>query len=140
MNKIDLSGAWKYKLDEAEILDGEEVFKEENFKEVLNLPGTTTSNKIGHKLCSLEEGLTKENLNGLREEFSYIGWAWYQKEVFIPNEWEGKTIILFLERVMFESEVWINGKNVGKNTSLSAPHKYTISNYIKFGEKNIIKL
>lgn len=140
MNKIDLSGAWKYILDEKKIMDIDKVHREVSFKEALRLPGTTASNKIGDKLHIKEKGLTKENLNGLRQEYSYVGVVWYQKEVFIPDEWNGKNIILFLERVMFESEVWINGKEVGRSTSLSTPHKYSVSKFVRFGEKNVITI
>lgn len=142
MNKIDLSGSWKYILDESEMLNGKEVFKEGIYNDILNLPGTISSNKVGHKLHIASKKLTKENLNGLKQEFSYLGWVWYQKEVLIPREWDGKNIVLFLERVMFESEVWINGMKIGNNTSLSTPHKYKISKFIKFGVNNeiIIKI
>ena len=62
-------------------------------------------------------------------EHYYIGAAWYNKEVEIPESFEGKKIILSLERCHWESTVWLDGKNLGSNQSLAAPHKYDLSDF-----------
>src|SRR5699024_2684370 len=51
-------------------------------------------------------------------------------------EWNQKYIQLFLERVMFQSQVWINGYFAGIQDSLSVPHTFDVSSFIKPGEKN----
>ena len=36
----------------------------------------------------------------------YVGPAWYQKRLDIPEDWTGRRIILFLERCHWETKVW----------------------------------
>ncbi len=57
----------------------------------------------------------------------YKGAAWYQKEVELPSEWDGKRIFLFLERCHWESTVFVNGKKAGTQNSLATPHEYDIT-------------
>jgi hypothetical protein len=56
-----------------------------------------------------------------------VGPAWYQKEITIPADWNSKHIELFLERCHTETMVWIDGKPVGMQNSLVAPHVYDLS-------------
>jgi hypothetical protein len=58
----------------------------------------------------------------------YLGAAWYNREIEIPASWQNKRIALFLERPHWESVVWIDGKRVGSNLSLVAPHEYDLGN------------
>ena len=38
----------------------------------------------------------------------YIGAAWYQKEINIHLDWEGKNIELLMEWCHWETQVWID--------------------------------
>ncbi len=68
----------------------------------------------------------------------YVGAAWYRRFVYVPDEWKGRRIILFLERPHIETTVFVNGDSVGHQMSLSVPHRYDISKYVKAGVKNQI--
>src|SRR5699024_4691586 len=63
--------------------------------------------------------------------------AWYQKEVIIPQDWNKKHIILFLERVHWESRLWVDGKEIGMQNSLSAPHIYDLTKALSPGKHNL---
>ncbi|MDP4292569.1 MAG: glycoside hydrolase family 2 TIM barrel-domain containing protein, partial [Bacteroidota bacterium] len=63
----------------------------------------------------------------LTPEKYYVGAAWYQKEVTIPDNWKGKRIVLFLERAHWETTVWIDGKKTGMQNSLCTPHQYDLA-------------
>jgi len=67
----------------------------------------------------------------------YVGVAWYQKEVNIPENWKGKRIILNLERAHIQTRVWVNDKEVGMQNSLVAPHVYDLSPYLTTGKQRI---
>lgn len=69
----------------------------------------------------------------------YIGAAWYQKEVTIPDRWSGKRIVLHLERCHWESTLFVNGKKAGTQNSLSAPHEYDITGLLNTG-KNLLSI
>ncbi|MDL2241719.1 beta-glucuronidase, partial [Bacteroidales bacterium OttesenSCG-928-L03] len=67
----------------------------------------------------------------------YVGAAWYQRDVEIPRDWKGSRIELFLERPHTETRVWINGKEVGMQNSLSVPHVFEVSQYLKTGKNSL---
>lgn len=50
--------------------------------------------------------------------------AWYQRDITVPVSWKGKRVILFLERPHWQTMVWLDGKFVDENASLSTPHEY----------------
>ena len=51
----------------------------------------------------------------------YVGVAWYQKRVTVPDSWKGERVVLFLERPHIETTVWINRQEVGMQNSLCVP-------------------
>ena len=70
----------------------------------------------------------------------YVGAAWYSKRIYVPKEWKGQRITLFLERPHIETTVYVNGHEVGHQMSLSTPHRYDVSRYIKAGKKHDIAI
>ncbi|MDR1879512.1 MAG: beta-galactosidase, partial [Tannerellaceae bacterium] len=63
----------------------------------------------------------------LNPEKHYVGVAWYTKEVVIPAGWKGKTLCLSLERTHWETTLYVDDVEVGKQESLSTPHRYLLS-------------
>lgn len=47
------------------------------------------------------------------EHTDYFGAAWYKKDLYVPGEWQGKTIRIEFEAVYHSARVWLNGKAVG---------------------------
>ena len=76
----------------------------------------------------------------LTPERHYVGAAWYRRTVYVPKDWKDQRITLFLERPHIETTVFVNGHSVGHQLSLSTPHRYDVTKYIKFGEKNEIAI
>lgn len=136
---LKLDGFWDYELDYEDKGLSQEWFNRKLNKSNFILPGTTTSNSVGDPLKMRAE-LNKESVRCLREKFKFLGAAWYQRKVEIPKAWQEKSIFLFLERVMFASTLWINGQQVGSQDSLSVPHNYDITKYIKDQSECIITL
>ena len=60
----------------------------------------------------------------LQPETYYKAPAWYQRDVTVPASWKGKRVVLILERPHWQTMVWLDGKLVGENSSLSTPHEY----------------
>jgi hypothetical protein len=56
----------------------------------------------------------------------YVGPAWYSRTIEVPKAWENKRITLFLERCHWESTVWVDGRQIGMQNSLSTPHEYDL--------------
>jgi hypothetical protein len=126
---LRLNGAWDYELDYDDKGLAEEWFNRKLSKANFILPGTTATNHVGEAL-EMKAELNRESVRCLRQEFKFVGAAWYQRRVEIPSVWTGKEVFLFLERVMFDSTLWINGQEVGSQDSLSVPHGYNITKYI----------
>lgn len=70
----------------------------------------------------------------------YVGNAWYEKTVKIPKDWKNRRVVLFLERPHIETTVFVNGKEVGHQMSLSVPHEYDITKFLKYGKQNSIAI
>lgn len=131
---IPLAGIWKFKLDPFFTgINSNGVQLMPQLPEEITLPGSTDQAGKGIKT----QDMTSLRLTRL---FEYKGAAWYEKEVYVPETWANKEIRLFLERVHWETSVWINGKAAGKQESLSAPHIYDISSLINAGRKNTIQI
>lgn len=56
----------------------------------------------------------------------YAGAAWFQRDVEIPESWSGRRVVLHLERPHWETRVWLDGRYVGSNDSLSTPHEFDL--------------
>ena len=126
---ISLDGIWAFKADPLGMglqSNGLQMFP--SLTETITLPGST--DEAG-------KGIRTQGLSSIRltRMFEYKGPAWYEKKVFIPEDWAGKEISLFLERVH-----WVNGAYVGRKESLSVPHIYTLGKFLKPGEVNTIRL
>lgn len=62
----------------------------------------------------------------LARKHRYIGAAWYSREINIPANFAGKEITLSLERVIWKTTCWIDGRETGSNTSLVAAQEFAI--------------
>lgn len=136
---MNLSGQWQFALDSLNKGEAEEWFNNELPLQI-KLPGTTDEAKFGEMHIPgtpLYNG--DSEIWRLARKYRYIGLAWYQKTVELPEDWDGKNVSLFLERCMWQTKVWINGKYAGENHSLCAPHIFGISDFLMPG-KNTISL
>lgn len=133
MQIIDLSGSWKYKTDEADKGISEKFYQQSFCKDGFMLPGSACENKIGRKQDYYDE-FTEEAVRAPRERYEYMGPLWLQREVLVPEAFEGKSIKLFLERVNVASELWIDGEKIDRQIiELSAPHIYNLTRKLTAG-------
>ena len=116
-NWLPLDGQWRFALDPNNEGIANKWFQDD-LKDLIQLPGTTDENRKG----SPNNAQETERLTRL---FPYIGAAWYQRDFQVPAEWSGKRIVLFLERTK-TSRLWIDGKDLGEQDSLVAPHEYVL--------------
>lgn len=52
----------------------------------------------------------------------YLGVAWYQRDITIPDSWKDKRVVIFLERAHWQSTVYVDDHQYGFNDSLVTPH------------------
>jgi beta-galactosidase len=118
-DRLDLAGEWRCLPDASDVGIGLDWGSgRERFPHPIRLPGTTDEAKLGkHRLESepFDYHLTRE--------WEFVGPAWFAKEIRIPDSWEGREVDLFLERVMWQSRVWVDGVETGPAMdSLCIPH------------------
>lgn len=89
----------------------------------LFLPGTTDMGKKG--TYNTDMTLT----TSLSREYVFEGKALYTKQVDIPEEWDGTSVRLVMERTK-PTTIWIDGKEVGANNDISTAQQYDLSSYL----------
>ena len=73
----------------------------------------------------------------LQPEKHYQGAVWYERDVEVPADWRGRRLVLSLERPHWQTVVWLDGRPVGSNDSLSTPHEYDLGTEIAPGTRRI---
>ncbi len=143
---ISLGGVWQFKVDPEDKGVPEGWYKSD-LEEKVMLPGSMNTNGKGDLVTestpwtgSMWNRAWYENLMyakyrdprdtkvvfWLSPNKYYAGAAWYQKRVTIPTDWEQKEISLILERCHWVTTLWIDGKQIGSENSLSIPHRYVL--------------
>jgi beta-galactosidase len=56
----------------------------------------------------------------------FVGPAWYEREVVVPESWRGMQVILTLERAIWQTEVWVDGKFASACDSLVVAHRHEL--------------
>ena len=60
----------------------------------------------------------------------YYQFSWYRQTFTVPTNWTGKRIILHLDAVNWQSQVYINGQSVGIHKGGYDPASYDITSYL----------
>ncbi len=150
---MDLSGEWHHSLDRAD-KGIEEQWYSTRFSDPINLPGSLAGNGMGDDI-SLSTIWTSSIIDSswytakkyapyrvegnikipfwLQPEKRYVGAAWYQKEVMIPENWNDKHVVLHLERPHWETRLWIDDQEIGMQNSLGTAHIYLLNGNINPG-------
>jgi len=156
---IDLSGEWNIYLDR-DNLGFTKLRNNASFTETVTLPGSLVENGLGDEISMSthwtgqivdsswhnaekyapyrEEGNIKIPF-WLQPELKFLGAAWFQKEVVIPENWSNKNIVLHLERPHWETRLWIDDQEIGMQNSLATPHSYRLNTHLNPG-KHIISI
>ncbi len=119
---ISLAGKWQVCLDSLDKGEMEKWYLQD-FPQLLNLPGTLDDAGLGYS-SKMVPAINGEVLLQLNRKHSFIGSAWYRKVIEIPADWNTKNISMLLERVIWQTDLWIDGIYVGKQESLSTPHQF----------------
>ena len=122
---MDLSGIWRFEM----------AAKEDAGKlcETVKLPGSMDGNGKGI------DNTANISPTYLNRDHIYSGPAVYQREIHIPAEWEGKSVVLFLERTR-KTRVWIDETPIGggQQKSYTAPHVYDLTGFVQAGEEHTL--
>jgi hypothetical protein len=148
---ISLAGQWRFQLDPENKGEKEKWYARQlapkGRADRIKLPGSTAQNGFGDDISvdtkwtgSIidRSWFTDEKYEKYRQPGNvkipfwltpvkhYVGPAWYQRQVDIPETWKGRRIALFLERCHWETKVWVDGVAAGLQDSLCTPHIYDL--------------
>ncbi|HSM49745.1 MAG TPA: hypothetical protein VK872_18130, partial [Draconibacterium sp.] len=132
-NTIKLSGEWDLCLDSTNMGDIQQL----SFNLKTTLPGTLDEAGIGNA-NTMKPELKREVMLHLQRKHEYIGKAWYRKKIMIPESGVPAKAIMQLERVIWKSTVYVNGKLAGEENSLSVPHQHNLTGLLKSGENELL--
>ena len=147
-DRIDLSGEWKFAQGDSP-----------EYNDKVTLPGSMLTNGKGNEVTvetkwvsSLYDSsfffnpyMEKYRQPGkmkfpffLTPDKHYIGNAWYSRTVSVPEAWKKRRVLLYLERPHIETTVYVNGKQAGRDSSLSVPHVFDVTDLLVPGQDNEI--
>lgn len=133
---ISLAGEWQFAMDSTDVGVSEKWF-DRSFADKIQLPGTTDEAGYGVP-NTLPPSIGKPQILHLTRKNSYVGPAWYSREVTIPSDWEDKSIELKLERVIWHTRVWVDGNPIsGSCESLISPHVFDLTEYLTPGKHKL---
>lgn len=132
-NQISLAGQWLVKLDSLNQGENAGWYNSAFEGKTIDLPGTLDDAGLGTP-NTLEPALNNYVLSNLARKHQYIGKAWYQREVEIPSDWKKKAVKLVLERVIWESTVYVDGRKIGSRESLVGSHDYDLTDALSPGK------
>ncbi len=137
-SELTLAGEWDVAFD-TNLDGGAHRWLKNKYPYKMHLPGTTDEAGLGDSL-TLKPSLDREALYQLARKHRYIGTAWYRRSVTIPANWQGKQIELMLERVLWQSRVYVDGKAATpqQQESLTTPHRYDLTGLLTPGEHTIL--
>lgn len=152
--EINLSGTWRFQIDSLD--QGiKTAWYKNKLTDTVRLPGSMAENGKGNDIAVNSQWtgsiwdsayFKSEKYAPYRKEGNikvpfwlqpnkhYIGVAWYQKEIVIPEDWGQKRIVLHLERPHWETQLWLDSEHLGMVNNLGSPHKYVLTDYLKPGK------
>jgi hypothetical protein len=133
-DSIPLAGQWRFLRDDKDVGMEQKWFSGPLAGTALiTLPGTTDEGKLGDPQTGGGSRWKHQHNGQLERSNIYIGPAWYQSEITIPEGWKGKRVELFLERALWQTDAWLDGRPLGMRDSLCVPHRYDLGMDIKPG-------
>lgn len=151
---LDLSGTWRYRLDRHGVGESEQWFAHplggpapDVESGDIALPGSLQHQGVGDpvtldtpwtggivdqsfftddRYAPYRDGEEISVPFWLQPRVYYRGAAWFQREITIPEGWDGKGIEAEFERVHWESTVWVDARRIGSERSLTTAHRFDL--------------
>ncbi len=154
--QMDLAGTWSFQLDRGDSGETDQWFGRE-LSDRISLPGVLTAQGFGdppslqtkwtgdiHSIWSSDayykQYQTPDNFKmpfWLQPDRHYVGAAWYQRQIEVPQAWQGKRVALFLERPHWKTTVWVDDRCLGSQDSLGTAHVYELGRDLTPGQHRL---
>ena len=142
---MSIEGNWKFKFVK-NAYDKPENFFAEGFDDSkwvdFPVPGLFEMNGYGDKIyTNVTYPWNNEypiNPPIVGERDNYVGS--YRQSFTIPSDWKGQRVYIHVGSATSNLWVWVNGKYVGYSEDSKMEAEFDITDYVKFGEKNLIAM
>ncbi len=142
---VSLAGDWRFALDPADVGSADYWFNKVMPSDLrISLPGILQTQGYGDEITAETQfvaALPRDMRWYLLPQYKeytkpgnvkvpylsqpvrhYLGVAWYQRDIEIPQAWDGKRVQLHLERTRWRTDVYVGNRLCGSDRSLVAPH------------------
>ena len=159
LESISLAGNWRVALDPSD-KGIKEAWHNKRYSASILLPGSLQQAGLGDPVSLATQWVASEYAGyetfvsldkyapyrtddnfkfpyWLTPKTHYMGVAWFQREIDIPEDWGKKRVTLHLERVHWGSTVFVNGQEMGTRNSLGTPHRYDLTEAMKPGTNQL---
>ena len=141
---LDLAGEWRLRLDAADAgLEANWPRTPLDNSDRITLPNTTDRAGFGFALDTntmrhaapfpvttrfpgVKEPERADEHGYLVRRHLFVGPAWYEREVLVPESWRGMPVTLRLERAMWKTDAWVDGTLASSCDSLVAEHRHEL--------------
>ncbi|MHB1306062.1 MAG: discoidin domain-containing protein [Limisphaerales bacterium] len=146
VDSLSLNGSWRFALDRADEGERDGWFGRE-LTGTIRLPGALQAQGFGDDIStntawtgslndrswfSADRYAPYRQPGNVKVPFwlqpakHYVGVAWYQKEIRVPGAWNGRRLVVQLERPHWSTALWLDDRLVGRQDGLGTPHEYDL--------------
>jgi beta-glucuronidase len=119
-NMLELSGIWDFQIDPEGIGEAKGWTKELPDPRPMAVPGSWNEQYA--------------------DLYNYLDLAWYVKETYIPNQWQGQRIFIRLGSANYFGTVYVNGQKVGEHEGGYLPFALEITDLVNWNAANVIAI
>lgn len=117
---MNLNGQWQFEIDHSDTGVERKFYERTDFDREITVPFVPES-----------------KLSGI-EYVDFMKAVWYRRTFTLPASWKGGRTLIHFGAVDYRSQVWINGKLVGKHTGGYTPFAFDITDSLNDGENSVV--
>lgn len=142
-DRLSLAGSWRVRLDLEDVGRAEGWHQKPLVEpQRMELPGTTDLAGLGPALdpdtlrYPVEFPYTRfpgvspaeraDERGFLVRPHLVLGPVWYERDLEVPDDWRDRRLIVHLERALWQTDLWLDGRPCGTANSLATPHVHDV--------------
>ncbi len=117
---LNLNGEWQFDFDDMDMGEANDWYRDKDFSQRITVP-----------FCYQSEmsGIFDKGMHEI---------MWYKRAFSVPDDFNGKRILLNFGAVDYEAKVWINGEFIDSHKGGYVPFKMDVTRYLMSGSNTIV--
>ncbi|XP_037087005.1 beta-glucuronidase-like [Pollicipes pollicipes] len=112
---VSLDGMWKFRVSPPS--DPDVGFRDRWYSRRLEASGDVIDMPVP---CSFNDITTERAVR------DYVGWAWYDRGLYVPSAWKDRRVVLRFGSVNYIAVVWVNGEVAGSHEGGHLPFELEV--------------